>query len=77
MTVPTRLIPLVHAVSGCLDRLKLEHAFGGALANNYRGILATQRGKLDLAYLTRWAAQVLGDSQRDDLERWVKEYATA
>lgn len=43
MTLPSRLIPLVLALADLFDRLKLSHAFGGALANNYWGVVrATQ-----------------------------------
>lgn len=43
MTLPSRLVPLVLALADLLDRLKLPHAFGGALANNYWGVVrATQ-----------------------------------
>lgn len=50
MIVPARLVPLVHGVAEILDRLPLRHAFGGALANNYWGVVrATQ--DLDLLVL--------------------------
>lgn len=43
MTLPSRLVPLVLSLAELLDRLKLPHAFGGALANNYWGVVrATQ-----------------------------------
>jgi len=43
LTLPSRLVPLVLSLAELLDRLKLPHAFGGALANNYWGVVrATQ-----------------------------------
>lgn len=43
MIVPDQFIPLVFATADLLARLKLEHAFGGAIANNYWGVVrATQ-----------------------------------
>ena len=39
-----------------------------------RGILAIQKGRLDLAYLRDWADKMLSDRHREELERWVLQY---
>ncbi len=62
MSLPPRLIPLVHFLEDVLDRMGLKHAFGGALANNYWGVVrATQDVDL-LVLLPALRAQEFADA---------------
>ena len=66
LSTPAQLSPLILAMADIFDRLKLQHAFGGALANNYWGVVrATQ--DIDLLVLLpslrfQELATVLGDA---------------
>ena len=39
-----------------------------------RGILAIQKGRLDLAYVRDWADKMLPAESLDELERWILQY---
>ena len=43
--------------------------------HDIRGILAIQKGKLDLTYLRDWAGKMLPDDQQAELQRWVDHYS--
>ena len=40
-----------------------------------RGILWSQKGKLDLGYIRDWAKRMLEGEHASELERWIVEYA--
>jgi predicted nucleotidyltransferase len=39
-----------------------------------RGILATQKGTLDTAYLLSWIGRMLEDRSSEELRQWMREY---
>jgi hypothetical protein len=66
-----RLIPVTTAE----DLILLKMAFHRDKdLRDVRGILATQRGKLDPAYLNLWAGRMLDDRATDELRAWREEY---
>lgn len=65
MTLPSRLVPLVVTLAELLDRLKLPHAFGGALANNYWGVVRATQDIDVLALLPALRYQEAADAFAD------------
>lgn len=68
----SRTIPVTTAE----DLILLKMAFHREKdLRDIRGMLWTQRGKLDLEYLRGWAEKMLADERRAELEAWIRRYA--
>jgi hypothetical protein len=73
--VPVRLRDLSVPMTTAEDLIVLKLAFHREKdLRDVRGILWSQRGKLDLAYIRDWSGKMLADDVRAELERWIGEY---
>jgi hypothetical protein len=71
MQLRSRTIPITSAE----DLIVLKMAFHREKdLRDVRGILWSQKGKLDLAYIRDWSAQMLAEDVQAELERWIEEY---
>ena len=66
-----RTVPITSAE----DLIVLKMAFHREKdLRDVRSMLWSQKGNLDLAYLRTWAATMLAGAQREELERFIREY---
>ena len=66
-----RTVPITSAE----DLIVLKMAFHREKdLRDVRSMLWSQKGNLDLAYLRTWASTMLASAQRDELERFIREY---
>lgn len=68
----SRIVPVTTAE----DLIVLKLAFGRQKdLQDVRGILWSQKGRLDLDYIREWAGKTLAADVCSELEGWIREYA--